>query len=48
MGGFFDVATNDGAVGRCHTCTQAYTLMSANDSTRSHTRASHCRFSDGD
>lgn len=36
VGGFFDVATNDGAVGRCHTYTQAYTLTSANDSTHTH------------
>lgn len=24
MGGFFDVATNDGAVGRCHTYTHTH------------------------
>lgn len=34
VGGFFDVATNDSAVGRCHT----YTLTSANDSTHTHAR----------
>lgn len=33
LGGFFDVATNDGAIGRCHT----YTPMSANDYTKTHT-----------
>lgn len=47
MGGFFDVATNDGAVGRCHTYTHAYTLMSANDSTHSHTHLSYCRSESG-
>lgn len=34
VGGFFDVATNDGAIGKCHT----YTPMSANESTHIHTR----------
>lgn len=37
LGGFFDVATNDAAMGRCHT----YTPMSANDYTKTHTHARH-------
>lgn len=37
-GVFFDVTTNDGAVGRCHIYTHARTLMSTNDYTLMHTR----------